>query len=519
MHSALFKTKTYVIEQSYQLCVTFANMKREKKALIIGSGVAGMATAIRLQNSGFQVEIFEANDYPGGKLSEFRLGNYRFDAGPSLFTMPQFVDDLFVLCGKNPRAYYNYKKKDVVCEYFFDDQTRFTAFADAEKYAETAAATFNVKKHTILKYFKNAKKKYDLTAPLFLEKSLHQFGTYFNFETLKAVAQIGALGVYSTLNEHNSKYFEDTRLQQLFNRYATYNGSSPFLTPGIMSMIPHLEQHFGTFAPEHGMISITNSLKKLAEEIGVQFHFNSKVDKIRIEHSAAKGIVVAGKEIKGDLVVSNMDIVPTYRKLLKEQIAPDKTLKQERSSSALIFYWGVKRSFPELNLHNILFSADYKTEFEQIFQFNQIPIDPTVYINIGSKDEPSDAPENCENWFVMINVPGNKGQDWEALIPIARHNIVKRINRALNIDIESFIEQESFLDPRSIELRTQSFQGSLYGAASNNKFAAFVRHPNFSNQLKDLYFCGGSVHPGGGIPLALLSGKITSDIILKNTSK
>lgn len=489
-------------------------MKR-KKALIIGSGVAGISTAIRLCIAGFDVEVFEANDYPGGKLSEIRLGKYRFDAGPSLFTMPQFVDELFVLSGKDPRDFFNYKQKSVVCKYFFDDGTHFTAFADPEKYAANAAEIFNVEKKTVLKYFRNAKKKYDLTAPLFLEKSLHQLGTYLNIDTLKAITQIGALGVFSTLNEHNKSYFKDERLQQLFNRYATYNGSSPFLTPGIMSMIPHLEQHFGTFAPAGGMISITNALHRLAVEIGVTFNFGNKVEKIIIQHSASKGLIVDGQEVHGDLVVSNMDIVPTYRKLLKEQIAPEKTLKQERSSSALIFYWGVKKSFPNLDLHNILFSSDYKKEFEQIFVENRIPDDPTVYINIGSKDEASDAPKNCENWFVMINVPGNKGQDWDTWIPKARRSVVERINKALKINIEDYIEEEALLDPRSIESRTQSFQGSLYGAASNNKFAAFVRHPNFSSELKDLYFCGGSVHPGGGIPLALLSGKITSDIIIK----
>lgn len=491
-------------------------MKTKRKALVIGSGVAGMSTAIRLQNAGFSVDVYEANPYPGGKLSEIRIGAYRFDAGPSLFTMPQFVDELFELCGRNPRNYYSYSKKEVVCEYFFDDDTRFTAFADPETYADTASKTFDVSSKTILQYFANAKKKYDLTAPLFLEKSLHKVSTYLSLDTLKAVAQIGALGVFSTLNEHNKKYFKDPRLQQLFNRYATYNGSSPFLTPGIMSMIPHLEQHFGTFAPKGGMIAITNALHQLAEEIGVQFHFNKKVEKIVIEHSAAKGVMIGGKLHRGDLVISNMDIVPTYRKLLKEQIAPDKTLKQERSSSALIFYWGINRSFTELDLHNILFSGDYQKEFHQIFQEHQIPEAPTVYINIGSKDEPADAPENCENWFVMINVPGNTNQDWDKLIPMARKSIVARINKALNTHIEDHIVVESILDPRTIESKTQSYQGSLYGAASNNKFAAFVRHPNFSNSLKDLYFCGGSVHPGGGIPLALLSGKITSDIILKN---
>ncbi len=476
--------------------------------------MAGLSTAIRLRNAGYEVDVFEANAYSGGKLAEIQLGDYRFDAGPSLFTMPQFVDELFQLCGKNPRDYYSYLKKDVVCEYFFDDGTRFTAYADSRKYAQVASEVFSVDQNAVLRYFQNAKKKYQLTAPLFLEKSLHKYSTYFSLDTLKAVAQIGALGVFSNLNEHNTKFFQDQRLQQLFNRYATYNGSSPYLTPGIMSMIPHLEQHFGTFVPVGGMIAITKSLHKLAQEVGVRFHMNSKVEKILVQHSAANGVVVNGKEIHGDLVISNMDVVPTYRKLLKEQIAPERTLKQERSSSALIFYWGVKKRFEQLDLHNILFSGDYEQEFKDIFEHKTIPSDPTVYINISCKDEPHDAPEGCENWFVMINVPGNTGQDWDKLIPEARKRIVARINKALQVDIESLIEVEDILEPRSIESRTQSFQGSLYGAASNNRYAAFLRHPNFSKLLDGLYFCGGSVHPGGGIPLALLSGKITSDIIL-----
>ena len=494
-------------------------MESKRKALIIGSGLAGLSSAIRLRLNGYEIEVFEANPYPGGKLTEINVGNYRFDAGPSLFTMPHFVDELFHLAGKNPRDYYKYKQKDVVCNYFFNDGKRFTAYSDADKYAKHASETFDVDKKAIQRYFKNARKKYDLTAPLFLENSLHELGNYLNFKTIKAIAQLHHLSVFSSLDEHNQKYFKDKNLQQLFNRYATYNGSSPFMTPGIMSMIPHLEQHFGTFVPEGGMISITNALWKLADELGVQFHFGKRVEKIIIEHSAACGLMVDGERYNGDLVVSNMDVVPTYRKLLKEQIAPDKTLKQERSSSALIFYWGIKKNFPELDLHNILFSEDYENEFNDIFKLKTIPSDPTVYINISAKDELKDAPEGCENWFVMINVPGNTGQNWDELIPLAKKRILERINRALKTNIESYIEVEDVLEPRTIESRTQSYQGSLYGAASNNRFAAFLRHPNFSQSLKNLYFCGGSVHPGGGIPLALLSGKITANIIQKQGVK
>jgi phytoene dehydrogenase-like protein len=188
-------------------------------------------------------------------------------------------------------------------------------------------------------------------------------------------------------------------------------------------------------------------------------------------------------------------------------------LNQERSSSAVIFYWGIKKEFQSLDLHNIFFSDNYKKEFDSIFNKKEICNDPTVYINITSKDIPSDAPKNCENWFVMINSPNNENQDWENIINSVRKNVVKKINNILNTDIESFIEKERVYTPRDIESKTQSYLGSLYGASSNNKMAAFLRHPNFSNNILNLYFCGGSVHPGGGIPLCLLSAKIVSNLI------
>jgi phytoene dehydrogenase-like protein len=208
-----------------------------------------------------------------------------------------------------------------------------------------------------------------------------------------------------------------------------------------------------------------------------------------------------------------MDMVNAYKSILRKQKQPTKLLDQPKSSSALIFYWGVKKVFPELDLHNILFSDNYKEEFEHIFHQKTIYNDPTVYINITSVYKPEDAPKNCMNWFTMINVPNNQGQDWDKLIVEARNHIIQKINRILKTDIESLIETEEILEPRTIESKTSSANGALYGNSSNNRYAAFLRHANYSSDIKNLYFCGGSVHPGGGIPLCLLSAKIMSEMI------
>lgn len=486
-------------------------------AIIIGAGIAGIATALRLRAAGMDVSVFEANDYPGGKLHAFSLGGYRFDAGPSLFTMPELVTELFGLFKEQSNDFFDYNRKESVCNYFWEDGIRFTVNGDRDVFVKDAEAKFGIEASTLLTYLKNSQKKYELTSPIFLEKSLHKISTYLSLDTLKALTQMSKMGIGSSLNTLNESMLKEPHLVQLFNRYATYNGSSPYKTPGIMSMIPHLELHLGTYFPKGGMHSITTSLYELAMRQGITFHFGQKVDKILVTKSRAVGIQVKDKQHYADVIVSNMDIFSTYEKLLPDQSHPKRILSQERSSSAVIFYWGIRKQFPELDLHNIFFSQDYQKEFTNLFEHKTLCDDPTVYINITSKEEVGDAPSGCENWFVMVNAPGDYGQDWNKLVAQVRENIINKINRLLGIDIEPLIEVEDVLSPPLIEQRTSSYRGALYGTASNSKFTAFLRHPNFSSRIKQLYCSGGSVHPGGGIPLCLLSAKITSDLIISNS--
>lgn len=490
--------------------------RKKQKAIIIGAGIGGLATAIRLRAKGLSVTVFEANAYFGGKLTAFSENGFRFDMGPSLFTMPQFIEELFTVSKKDISSYFSYTKKDTVCNYFYEDGTTFSAKAKVEEFAENAATSFDVEKQVVLDYFKESKKKYDLTASLFLEKSLHKLKTFLSSDTIKAISQINKLHINESLAHYNASKFQDEKLIQLFNRFATYNGSSPYKTPGIMSMIPHLEQYFGTYFPKGGMHEITKSLFNLAKDLGVHFKFNTSVKDIIVDKKKAVGVTTKNEVYYAKYIISNADVVPTYRKLLMKQKAPEKILSQPRSSSALIFYWGIAKEFKQLDLHNIFFSKNYKEEFDYIFNKNSVCNDPTVYINITSKEEKADAPKNHENWFVMVNVPSNTGQNWDEIIEKTKQNVIKKISKILKEDIAKLIVYESVLDPRKIESNTQSYQGALYGASSNNKYAAFLRHPNFSQKIKNLYFCGGSVHPGGGIPLCLLSGKIVANLITKN---
>ncbi|GAB4341223.1 MAG: phytoene desaturase family protein [Flammeovirgaceae bacterium] len=489
----------------------------KKRAVIIGSGIAGIGAAIRIANLGFEVEVFEKNAYLGGKLSEFVLNGYRFDAGPSLFTLPEQVEELFLLSGKKIEDYFSYIKLSKITNYFFENGKTLKAYSNPEKFAQEAENQLKEPKENTLKYLQKSKLVYEMTENVFLKKSLHQLSTYLSFDTLKAILKIHHLDNFRSLHQANQKSFRTSEMRQLFDRYATYNGSNPYLAPATLKVIPHLEFGLGAYFPKKGMFDITQSLVNLAKDLGVKFHLEADVQKILLKDKKVVGIRVGEKDIEADVVVSNMDIVGTYRKLLPSMNPAERILRQTKSSSAIIFYWGIKHSFPELDLHNVFFSKDYKEEFSALFDKNTLAEDLTVYVNISSKYLSSDAPKGCENWFVMVNAPCNTGQDWDSLIALARKKVITKLSRMLKINIEPLIEVESILEPRLIEAKTSSFQGALYGNSSNNPYAAFLRHPNFSAKIKNLYFCGGSVHPGGGIPLSLLSAKIVGDLVRNKT--
>ncbi len=487
-----------------------------KHAIIIGSGIAGMATAIRLACAGYEISVFESNQSPGGKLSYFEKETFKFDEGPSLFTQPQNIEDLFALANEPIENYFNYSKTEVACNYFFENGKRIIAYTDKKRFSKELAEKLNENSDAVEKYLSDAEKLYNKIGLIFLNHSLHKLSTWMHKRVLHALTALKTSYLFNTLHHHNTKNLSSTEAVQIFNRFATYNGSNPYKAPGMLSLIPHLEHNQGTFYPKGGMISITNALYQLALKKGVQFKFNHSVEKIIQENKKVKGVVVNGEHIFSDLVISNADVYYTYKNLLNHLPKATKLAKQERSSSALIFYWGINKEFSDLGLHNILFSNNYKEEFDCLFIKKTMSSDPTIYINITSKMESEQAPEGCENWFVMINAPTNNGQDWNEMIDETKKNVIQKINRILNTDIEQLIKTETILDPRSIEKKTGTYKGSLYGTSSNSPFSAFFRPANFTSDINGLYFCGGTVHPGGGIPLCLKSAFITSELIIKN---
>ncbi len=487
-----------------------------KRAAIIGAGISGLASSIRLSKAGYAVDVYEKNDHPGGKLSELRMGEYRFDMGPSLFTLPQLIEDLFTLCNVPLEEYLTYERLEIICRYFYGDGTVINAFRDPEQFAREVERKTGEPAVHVERFLRHSSDLYQITHKVFIFNAFHQLRNLMNRDSLKTLIAGWKMEPFTTMHRSNSRRFRDSRIIQLFDRYATYNGSNPYVAPATLNVIAHLEHNLGAFFPEKGMYQIIRSLVSLSEKMGVRFFMNSPVTSVVLNGKKVTGIVCNEIEKAYDIIISGIDVYTLYKHLLPEDLAPPRLWKTERSSSALIFYWGMHKKFPELDLHNILFSNDYRNEFDHMYTKNDICDDPTVYIFISSKVVKEDAPFDAENWFVMINTPVNTGQDWDELVRNARKNIIGKINRIVNDDIDKFIEYEHVLDPTSLERYSGSAHGAIYGTSSNSPFAAFLRHPNRRKKIRGLYFTGGSVHPGGGIPLCLASAAIVAGTIFKD---
>ena len=488
---------------------------REFDTVVIGGGPSGIAAALRRNKRLENVLIIEQTDHLGGKLDTYEWQGFKWDKGPSLFTLPDLVDDLFRLYGKNPTDYFQYVLHDENCRYHFKDGTHFTLYSSSEK--RTAELSKHFKQDeidSVEKYITKIGKTYDAIGELFIGSPKLSFADAFKPKILKQYPKIVSRQMLFSMNDYNERLLKNEKLVQLFNRYGTYNGSNPYKMSGLYSMIPHLELNIGTYFPKGGMRSIVESLITLAKEEGVHIKLSEKNTKV-IPTEDGYTIQLENETIKAKNVICSIDHVNFYKKVLTDDALYAKHVQEERSTSAVVFYWAVEGKHENVGLHNIIFSSDYVKEFKQLFDDKVVQDEPTIYIHNSSAVEKSHAPETGENWFVMINAPAGVDVKEERLEEL-RQYMKKGIKNALGIDLENKILHEENWSMRKIEKETGSFMGSLYGGAFNTKTASFKRHGNESKKYKNLYFTGGSVHPGGGIPLVLKSAKIVDELMEKN---
>ena len=487
-----------------------------ERCAVIGGGIGGLTAALYLAGYGFETDLFEQQEYTGGKACEQISDGFRFDGGPTLLTMPFVIDRIAdennIPEEQKPRVSY----LEETCRYFYPDGTVFRAFNEKRRLYEEVRKLMKDPPARMAEFLANSKEIYDLCSDLFLFSSFHEFDRLLEYRDRFSPLDVFSLDPFRTMHQSNKSYFKDKRLIQFADRYATYNGSSPYRVPATLNIIHHVEQ-LGASVPAEGISAIPAFLEKAATAKGVRIHKGCRVEKISLDNKEVNGIVIDKRKLPFNKVISNVDVSTTYIRLLRRNNCLDamKYRMMTPSSSALVFYWGMKIEEDKLAIHNILFSDNYRKEFRELFSLRRCPGNPTVYIYISSKYNKEDAPAGHENWYVMINAPYLHGQDWQKQIASSRAAVIEKIKRELDIDVENHIVYEELLTPQQIAARTGSHLGSLYGISSNNMSAAFLRQGNRSKTFKGLYFTGGSAHPGGGIPLTMLSGRTAAGLILE----
>lgn len=483
--------------------------------IVIGGGVGGLSGAIRLARMGYQVDLYEENKTLGGKMGRFHFDGYTFDTGPTLLTMPFVLEDLFQFAGYNISDYIQLIPIEPICRYFFNETEPFDASSDIETMQSNIKRLFNEDAKNYIRFLKYAERIYKKTSPVFIFSPIHEIRKILTWQNLAGLLTIYQIDPFRTVHQSVKKFFNDPHLVQLFDRYPTYNGSDPYRAPATLNVIPYVELGLGGYYIKGGLYQLIEALVKIAGELNVKINTEKKVERILHDNHRVNGVMIDGEKLDGDIVLCNSDVVVSHNDLIKGfPKTKNKLNRLEPSLSGMIFFWGIRGQHSKLKQHNIIFSRNYEKEFKQIFQDLTPPDDPTIYISISSKCDQKHAPAGCENWFVLINMPYlSEDQKWDELkTDQIRGRVFHKLKR-FGIDIEEKIQSEMTMTPLDIANQFSSNRGSIYGISSNTMNSAFKRPPNRSRHLRGLYFAGGSTHPGGGVPMCMLSGKIAAELI------
>jgi phytoene desaturase len=533
-----------------------------KRITVIGAGIGGLSAAIRLAAQGHRVSVFERQPTVGGKLNQVVMGGFSFDTGPSLITMPHVLENLFQAAERRMEDYVDLVPLDITCRYFYRDGLILNAWRDhtslAAEFARLndhdgeALSCFLAYTHTLYQAAADPFLYHSLGSPLNVLRSFVRYvfkGHDMSVDDMAVWAQDdGALlslnsnttstssisrlrAVLSalspaTLDQCVRDFFKDEHLHQLFDRYATYNGSSPYQAAAVYSIIPYVELAEGGWYPRGGIYTLASALERLARELGVSIETSSNVRRILVEHGAAQGVVLDdGQVVRSDVVIANSDVVTTYRELLSPVVRNERLVHRlehvEPSCSGFVLLLGVNKQYPQLAHHNIFFSDNYRAEFDDLF-VKRIPLqEPTIYVCATTRTDPSQAPEGHENLFVLVNAPYlTANSNWERDAQVYRNRILDLLASYFQIDlrdVRGHIVCEAIITPEDFKRKYGANRGSIYGLSSNQRMAPFTRPGNRSKEIRNLYFVGGSTHPGGGVPLVMLSGKIVAELVQEQT--
>ncbi|MBJ6360042.1 phytoene desaturase family protein [Paenibacillus sp. GCM10012307] len=492
-------------------------MFENKSVLIIGGGLGGLSAAISLRQSGYSVSLYEQNNHIGGKLNRLEQDGFGFDLGPSILTMPKVFEKLFAASGKNMNDYVPTVKLKHQWRSFFPSGNIIDLHEDIE---EMKAKNSSLNEQDIFEYKKlleYSKKLYDMT-----EQGYFKYGADNTKDIARYNGAFNALknfDLFSTVHKAIDKRISNRDLRDMLSYFIKYVGSSPYDAPAVLNMMIYMQHHQGVWYVPGGMHLLGRGLVQLAKETGVSIHTGKRIVQLKKKEGKISGALLEdGTELSADYYISNMEVIPFYEQLLQEEKRFIHKLKKkyEPASSGLVIHLGVKKTYPQLAHHNFFFAENMKQQMDKIFHLHELPDDPIIYLVNVNKTDPAQAPAGYENLKVLPHIPYIQDkpftqQDYDQFT----ERVLIKLEKMGLEDLRNNIVTQDVWTPEDIRRVYGSDRGAIYGTLSDRKKNKGFKHPKQSTRYDNLYFVGGTVNPGGGMPMVTLSGQQVRDKIVQ----
>lgn len=486
------------------------------KVIVIGAGVGGLATATRLAQAGFAVTVLEKNETAGGRCGRLDLDGYRFDTGATIFLMPKLYARAFSSLGARLEDHLSLRRIDPTYHLYHADGTRMQLTSDLLEMRRQLELIEPGSFGRMLQYLREGETHYNLSLPLMVEREFPHFWNFFNPANFLLFARINAHRRHSV---YADGFFRDERLRTAFTFHDLYMGLSPEESPAAYSLMQYSELANGMWYPEGGMYRIVESLLNLARQAGINFQFQTPVEKILIANGRATGVVTTNGEFhSADLIVANADLGYTYDKLLPDDGIAGGIRSKEYGCSTVMFYWGMKGRIPDLGIHNVFFSGDFRDNFRALKDGRIVSDTPDFYVHVPTRADPSMAPEGCDSLSIAVPVAHldeRAEQDFPAVQARLRTFILKRLAESGYAGLESGIRMEVSFRPEDWRSRYNLNCGSTHGLSHKLTQMGYLRPNNRHPRYRNVYFAGASTHPGTGVPMVLVSARFAAERILR----
>ncbi len=488
---------------------------KTKSVIVIGAGIGGITAATHLARRGLHVTVVEKNSRPGGRCDRFSREGHHFDTGPTLFLMPLLYEAEFRALGTSLHERLDLQRVDPTYHLVFDNGSQLALTSDLKSLQEQLESIQPGSFQGLLRYMQEGGLHYQLALEKLVNRDFRKASDFISFQNLALAFRLKALIPHY---RNMSAYFDDPRLKAAFTFQDSYMGLSPFEAPAIFSLMPYAELAHGVWYPKGGMYSVVETLMSLARQAGVEFIFDSAVERIDTNSAHARGILLTdGARLDADVVLANADLPYVYQNLLPQDGMAKALLRKRFSCSVISFFWGMDKTYEALGPHTLFLADDYRENFESIDRDLGLPANPSLYVHAPARLDPSMSPPGQDTLTAIVPVghmSENGEQNWGALRDEARQHVFRRLRILGMTDLESHIKFEETYTPLSWRKRYNLVKGATHGLSHTLLQMAYFRPANRHPRYRNLYFVGASTHPGTGIPTAMVSGRLVAERIM-----